>query len=40
MVYRIIQTQRLYTTTVWVVVILLVAGVISLLLAIVRDHKD
>ncbi len=34
------EPRRLYTTTVWVVVILLLAGVASLLLAIVRDHKD
>lgn len=34
------EPRRLYTTSVWVVIILLLTGVASLLLAIVRDHKD
>ena len=34
------EPRRIYTTSVWIVVILLLAGVIHLLQAIVRDHKD
>jgi len=34
------EPRRLYTTFVWIVVILLLAGVAHLLQAIVRDHKD
>lgn len=34
------EPRRLYTTAIWVVTILLLAGVLHLLLAIVRDHRD
>ncbi len=35
-----LEPRRLYTTSVWVLTILLLAGVLHLLLAIVRDHQD
>jgi capsular polysaccharide transport system permease protein len=34
------EPRRLYTTSIWVVTIMLLAGLAHLLLAIVRDHKD
>jgi capsular polysaccharide transport system permease protein len=34
------EPRRLYTAAVWIIVILLLAGVTHLLQAIVRDHKD
>ncbi len=34
------EPRRLYTTSVWIIVILLLAGVAHLLMAIVRDHRD
>lgn len=34
------EPRRLYTTMVWMITILLLAGVVHLLLAIVRDHRD
>lgn len=34
------QPQRLYTASIWVITLLLLAGVVHLLLAIVRDHRD
>lgn len=35
-----LEPRRLYTASVWVLTILLLAGVLHLLLAIVRDHQD
>ncbi|MDO5691393.1 MAG: chain-length determining protein [Pseudomonadota bacterium] len=34
------EPRRLYTTSVWLLGILLLAGIMNLILAIVRDHKD
>ena len=34
------EPRRLYTATMWILTILLLAGVAHLLLAIVRDHRD
>lgn len=34
------EPRRLYTTSVWIITILLLAGLVHLLLAIVRDHRD
>jgi len=34
------EPRRLYTTSIWVVTIMLLAGLAHLLLAIVRDHRD
>jgi len=35
-----VEPRRLYNTTIYILIILLLAGVANLLLAIVRDHKD
>lgn len=35
-----LEPRRFYTASVWIIVILLLAGVAHLLLAIVRDHKE
>lgn len=35
-----LEPRRLYNTTVYILIILLLAGVANLLVAIVRDHKD
>lgn len=35
-----LEPRRLYTASVWVLTILLLAGILHLLLAIVRDHQD
>ena len=34
------EPRRLYTASIWILTILLLAGVVHLLLAIVRDHRD
>ena len=34
------EPRRLYTTSIWIMTILLLAGVAHLLMAIVRDHRD
>ena len=34
------EPRRLYRASVWIVTILLLAGLVHLLLAIVRDHQD
>lgn len=37
---RSMRPQRLYKTSVWVLTILLLAGIAHLLMAVVRDHRD
>ena len=37
---KAMQPQRIYTTSVWIMTILLMIGIVHLLMAIVRDHKD